>query len=103
MQGASATVRVTGGSSALREGFRERVRQLLVCDSGAPDYEERHGAQALEYRFAIEAGIPFPAFVDASEAFGALRIEAEWPPHGRARAGRVVFESGLVIEKLDLS
>jgi hypothetical protein len=98
----SATVRVTGGSGAQREGFRERVRWLLVRDGDAPGYAEDHTAEHLEYRFAIEAGIPFPTFVEASQAFPGMRVEAQWPPHGRSRAGRVVFESGMVIEKVEL-
>jgi hypothetical protein len=97
-----ASVRVTGGDSAQREAFRERVRWLLVRDMGAPDFEERHDAEALEYRFAVGSGIPFPAFVEASRAFGALRVEAHWPQHGRSGAGRVVFGSGLIVEKVDL-
>jgi len=102
MPAATASVRVTGGSGAQREAFRERVRWLLVRDADAPRYEEQHEPEALVYRFEVEAGIPFPALVEASREFGELLVAAEWPRHGRARAGRVVFSAGLVVEKVDL-
>ena len=97
----AASVRVTGGEHAQPEAFRERVRWLLVRDPDAPAYEDRHEGDVLEYVFAAGA-IPFPAFVDASRAFGALRIEAEYPASGQSPAGRVAFQGGMVVEKVDL-
>ena len=96
----AANVRVTGGERAHREAFRERVRWLLVRDPDAPAYEDRHDGDTLDYAFAA-GGIPFPAFVDASRAFGALRVEAEYPANGPHAAGRVVFQGGMVVEKVD--
>ena len=97
----AASVRVTGGEHAQREAFRERVRWLLVRDPDAPAYEDGHDGDAVTYAFDA-GGIPFPAFVDASRAFGALRIEAAYPASGQSPAGRVVFQGGMVVEKVDL-
>jgi hypothetical protein len=97
MEGGAATVRVTGGSGAQREEFRERVRWLLVRDMDAPEFSEHHGDDRLEYRFAIEQGIPFPAFVQVTQEMPGLRVEAEWPQHGKARAGSAVIEQGRLV------
>ena len=96
-----ASVRVTGGDHAQREAFRERVRWLLVRDPDAPPYEDGHDGEAVTYAFGA-GSIPFPAFVDASRAFGALRVQAEYPASGPSPAGRVVFQGGMVVEKVDL-
>lgn len=94
-----AVIRVTGGSAAQLEDFRERVRWLLVRDEDAPEYEENHAAERLEYRFDITRGIPFPAFVTVSQHFIGVRVEAEWPLHGRAPAGRAVIELGKLMRE----
>ncbi|MGE0875216.1 MAG: hypothetical protein AB7O31_11170 [Burkholderiales bacterium] len=90
-------IRVTGDAGAPLEEFRERVRWLLVRDPDAPDYSEHHTADALEYRFDIARGIPFPAFVTVSEEFIGVRVEAAWPRHGKAPAGRAVIELGRLV------
>jgi len=95
--GNEAVLRVTGGSAAQLDEFRERVRWLLVRDEDAPEYTEAHAPDALEYRFDIERGIPFPAFVSVSQEFIGLRVVAEWPQHGRAKAGRAVIELGRLM------
>lgn len=92
-----AVLRVTGASADELEAFRERVRWLLVRDPDSPDYTEHHTAQALEYRFAIAGGIPFPAFVTVSQEFVGARVEAEWPAHGKAKAGRAVIALGSLV------
>ena len=97
-----STIRVTGGSREAREAFRERLRWLLVRDPDAPAYDEAHSGSALEYRLAAGAGLPFPSLVEASREFGFLRVAAEWPATGRAKAGRVAFEGGVIVEKVDL-
>jgi len=91
----TAVVRITG-VGRLAE-FRERLRWLMVRDIDAEDYTEHHAEGALEYRFEPKQGIPFPAFVQASEDFPELRVEAEWD-HGGAR-GRAVIEEGRIVER----
>ena len=89
-------VRVTGSAGRFEE-FRERVRWLLVRDPDVDPYTEHHGAGGLEYRFRIEKGLPFPAFVAASAEFPELRLEASWDHAGQR--GGVVIESGRPVEK----
>ena len=89
-------VRVTGSAGRFEE-FRERVRFLLVRDPDVDPYTEHHVAGALEYRFELDKGIPFPAFITVSAEFPELRVEAEWDKAG-ARGG-VAIESGRPVEK----
>ncbi len=96
MAAGSAVVRVTGSAGRFEE-FRERVRWLLVRDPDTDPYTEHHGAEALEYRFAIDKGIPFPAFVAASAEFPELRVEAAWD--GAAGKGGVAIEGGRPVDK----
>ncbi len=92
----TAIVRVTGSAGRFEE-FRERVRWLLVRDPDVDPYTEPHAADRLEYRFQIDKGIPFPAFVAASAEFPELRVEAAWDQQG-AKGGAVI-ESGRLVEK----
>ena len=103
MQAKGSIIRVTGAGREVLEAFRERLRWRLVRDPDAPAYDEAHAAGALEYRLDAGAGIPFPSLVEASREFGMLRVEVEYPAAGRAQAGRVVLQSGLIVEKLDFT
>ncbi len=93
----TAVVRVRGAQEHL-QAFRERVRWLLVRDLDAERYTEHHGDDALEYRFALSKGVPFPVFATASSEFPGMRVEAEWRNETRALAGRAVIEQGRVLE-----
>ena len=93
---ARAVVRVTGAAGRFEE-FRERVRWLLVRDPDVDPYTEHHGADGLEYRFALNKGIPFPSFVTASSEFPELRVEAEWDKDDAK--GGVAIEQGRMVEK----
>jgi hypothetical protein len=95
--GYTALIRVTGRPEHL-EGFRERVRWLLVRDIDAERYSEHHGPDRLEYRFEIARGIPFPAFATASLEFPEVHVEAEWRDAPRAASGRAVIEGGRLLE-----
>ncbi len=57
-KGAVEMIRKKMGATdpAKATAFRERVRSILVRDSGAPDYEERHGAEAPTVRGRTGAG-----------------------------------------------
>ncbi|MGH8692060.1 MAG: hypothetical protein ACREUS_13635 [Burkholderiales bacterium] len=91
----TAVVRITGAGRL--DGFRERLRWLMVRDEDAEDYTEHHAASALEYRFRPRRGIPFPAFTAASADFPELRVEAEWERDGVR--GRAVIENGTLVEQ----
>jgi len=88
----TATVRVTGSAGRFEE-FRDRVRWLLVRDPDTEPYTERHTDAALEYRFELTRGLPFPTLVAASAEFPELRIEAEWDKGG------VAIENGRPVDK----
>ena len=96
MPAATAVIRVTGTAGRFEE-FRERVRWLLVRDPDVDPYTEHHGPDALEYRFTLDKGIPFPTFVTASTEFPEFRVEAEW--HKEDAQGGVAIEQGKMVEK----
>jgi hypothetical protein len=94
--GSTAVVRVTGSYGRF-EDFRERIRALLVRDPDCDPYTEHHAAGALEYRFELVKGIPFPTFVTASTEFPELRVEVQWSRDGAD--GGAAIESGKLVEK----
>lgn len=93
-----ARIAVSGEPAEL-ERFREHVRSLLVRDPEAEGYEDTLHGDRLEFRFALQRGIPFPAFADASAAFPALRIAAEWTNHAQSLSGRAIIEDGRLVEQ----
>jgi hypothetical protein len=97
---ATAIVRVTGGVGRFEE-FRERIRWLLVRDPDVDPYTEHHAPDRLEYRFALEKGIPFPSFVAASGEYPELHVEAQWDKGGdqAGAKGGVAIEQGRIVEK----
>jgi len=92
----TAIVRVTGSAGRFEE-FRERLRWLMVRDPDTDPYTEHHNDALLEYRFALEKGLPFPTFVAASAEFPELRIEAHWDKDG-AKGGAAI-ENGRLVDK----
>jgi hypothetical protein len=90
----TAVIRVSGAGRLA--DFRERVRWLMVREEDAEDYTEHHAEGVLEYRFTPKAGIPFPAFTQASADFPELQVEAEWE-HDGVR-GRALIESGRLVQ-----
>jgi hypothetical protein len=93
----TAVIRVAGPGRL--PDFRERVHWLMVRDIDAEAYVEHHAGDALEYRFELERGIPFPAFATASSEFPELRVEAEWRDAAQGVRGRAVIENGRLIEQ----
>jgi hypothetical protein len=94
--GFSAVVRVTGSYGRF-EDFRERVRWLMVRDPDCEPCTEHHAENALEYRFELSRGIPFPPFVAASAEFPELRVEVQWRKGGEV--GGAAIENGRLVEK----
>jgi hypothetical protein len=94
--GFSAVVRVTGSAGRF-EDFQERVRWLLVRDADAEPYTEHHVPGRLEYRFALNRGLPFPAFVTATAEYPELRVEVQWDKDG-ARGGAAI-EGGRLVDR----
>ncbi|MGC2518046.1 MAG: hypothetical protein WA373_02925 [Burkholderiales bacterium] len=93
----TATITVKGDPELL-QGYRSHVRPLLEED-GADSYRELHTAQQLEYRFKLRGGIPFPAFVFASQAFPDLTVEVEWTEVAQGRSGRAIIQNGTLREQ----
>jgi hypothetical protein len=93
----TAVIRVAGPGRL--QDFRERVRWLMVRDMDAEAYVEHHVADALEYRFELEKGVPFPAFATASSEFPELRVEAEWRNAAQGVRGRAVIENGRLLDQ----
>jgi hypothetical protein len=93
----TAVIRVAGPGRL--QDFRERVRWLMVRDIDAEAYVEHHAGDALEYRFELKKGIPFPAFTAASSEFPELRVEAEWRNAAQGVRGRAVIESGRLVDQ----
>lgn len=93
----TAVIRIAGPGRL--QDFRERVRWLMVRDIEAETYVELHAEHALEYRFELEKGIPFPAFTAASSEFPELRVEAEWRNAAQGVRGRAVIENGRLIDQ----
>jgi hypothetical protein len=92
----TAIVRITGSIGRF-EDFRERVRWLLVRDPDCDPFTEHHAPDCLEYRFALQRGIPFPSFVSASAEFRELRVEVNWDQAGKK--GGAAIEGGRLVEK----
>ena len=71
----------------------------MVRDIDAEAYVEHHAGGALEYRFELEKGVPFPAFAAASSEFPELRVEAEWRNTAQGVRGRAVIENGRLVDQ----
>jgi hypothetical protein len=91
----TATITVKGDPAQL-QGYRGHVKPLLDEDGGAQWYRELHSRQQLEYHFTLRGGIPFPAFVAASQAFPELTVEVEWTEAAQGRSGRAVIRDGAL-------
>ncbi|MBX9810198.1 MAG: hypothetical protein K2Y16_01100 [Burkholderiales bacterium] len=72
-----ATITVSGDESLLA-ACDARIRLLLAEQRIEGEIGEHHGAGALCYDLKVKGGIPFPAFVEASQEFPALKMVAEW-------------------------
>ena len=68
-----------------------------VRDPDAEPYTENHTGAALEYRFELSKGLPFPAFVTATAEYPELRVEVQWDKDG-ARGGAAI-EGGRLVDK----
>jgi hypothetical protein len=93
-----ATITVSG-AKALLEPCNLRIRELL--DEQQPDAEisEHHGAAALCYDLKVKGGIPFPAFVEASQEFPDLKMVAEWVDVDADARGAATIVNGQLVER----
>ena len=90
-----ATVTITG-DPALIGACEARLRRLLSAQFLKGEVTEHHGAQALCYDLKLEGGIPFPAFVQASQEFSSLELVAEWVNVGAGEKGAATIVNGRV-------
>lgn len=93
----TATITVEGDPGRLR-AYRSEVRPLLE-EEGADSYRELHTEGRLEYEFRLRGGIPFPPFVETSQAFPELTIEVRWTESAAGRTGRAVIQNGVLREQ----
>jgi hypothetical protein len=93
----TVTVTVKGDPELLRE-YRSSVNQLLD-EEGAGSYRELHTEKQLEYRFKLRGGIPFPPFVETSQAFPDLTVEVDWTEANQGRSGRAIIQNGALREQ----
>lgn len=92
-----ATITVSGDPQLLRE-YRGEVNRLLD-EEGGDSYRELHSPERLEYEFKLRAGIPFPAFVSASQAFPDLTVEVQWSDPALGKSGRAIIRNGVLAEQ----
>jgi hypothetical protein len=92
-----ATIVIECGAEVLAQ-CRRRVNELLAEDFDE-EFRELHTEARLEYRFRVSGGIPFPAFVAASQAFPDLTVQIEWSEPTQGRTGRAVIRNGKLEEQ----
>ena len=92
-----ATIVIEGDARALA-ACRARVNALLAEDFDE-ELRERHTEGRLEYELRVSGGIPFPAFVTASQEFPALELKVEWSEPAQGRGGRAVISNGALREQ----
>lgn len=92
-----ATITVSGDKSLL-EACDVRINELLAEQLIDGEIAEHHGNEALCYDFKVKGGLPFPAFVMASQEFPALRIDIEWVNVGAGARGMATIVNGKLAE-----
>jgi hypothetical protein len=92
-----ATITVSGDPQLLRE-YRGQVNRLLD-EEGGDSFRELHSPERLEYEFKLRAGIPFPPFVSASQAFPDLTVEVQWNDPALGKSGRAIIRNGVLAEQ----
>lgn len=92
-----AKVTIEGDAELLR-ACRERVNELLAEDGGG-EFRELHTAGRLEYELRLAGGIPFPAFVGASQEFPELTVLVAWTEAAQGRSGRAIIQNGTLREQ----
>ena len=92
-----AKITVSGDPQQLRN-CRDEVNRLLDEEASGP-FRELHTSERLEYEFRVNAGIPFPPFVSASQVFPDLTVEVEWNEVALGRGGRATIRNGVLTEQ----
>lgn len=90
-----ATITVSGDKAQLGD-CELRLRRLLSAQSSENEVTEHHGAEALCYDLKVAGGIPFPAFVQASQEFPGLEFTAEWVNVAAGERGGATIVNGRV-------
>jgi hypothetical protein len=92
-----AKITVSGDPQLLRD-YRGEVNRLLDEEGSGP-FRELHTGERLEYEFRVNAGIPFPPFVSASQVFPDLIVEIHWSEPELGRTGHAVIRNGVLAEQ----
>ena len=92
-----AKITVSGDPQLLRD-YRGEVNRLLDEEGSGP-FRELHTLERLEYEFRVNAGIPFPPFVSASQLFPDVTVEVHWSEAALGRSGRAVIRNGVLAEQ----
>lgn len=92
-----ATIKVSGDEPQLK-ACAEHIRLLLSGQQVEGEIAEHHGPAALCYDLKVRGGIPFPAFVLASQEFPLLRIDAEWVNVEENARGAATIVAGRLVE-----
>jgi hypothetical protein len=80
------------GPAQLRRAARKRVADALRQEKIV--FSERSDETAITIHFAFRAGVPFPAFVSASEQYPACVVQVAW--QARSTTGRHEAVGGAV-------
>ena len=91
-----ATITVTGEEGML-VACELRLRQALAAPWSKAEVTAHHGPRALCYDLKVEGGIPFPLFVEASQAFPQLAFSAEWVNIAAGERGSARIVNGRLI------
>lgn len=96
MRHIQATIIIEGDDAVLR-ACRTRINELLDAEHEVP-YRELHTPGKLDYR-TKGRGVPYPAFVAASDDFPDLTIAVSWENPASGEAGRATIQAGRLSEQ----
>ncbi|HUL41922.1 MAG TPA: hypothetical protein VLV32_08485 [Burkholderiales bacterium] len=92
------TVTISGDAKSL-DAFKREIGALLAKEDDVQGLQEQYISPDVVYRFEVNRGIPFPAFVTTSQIFPDLTIKLQWINHRDAVSGSAVIQNGKVTEQ----